>query len=108
AETVLFRFLRGSGTAGLAAIRPVTSDGLVRPLIDLERDEIRAYLTGRGIAWREDSSNATSDFARNRIRHHLLPMLTAEWNPALVGTLAHTAQWAQDEEAYWEAEVTRL
>src|SRR5438067_1967714 len=37
AETVLFRFLRGSGTAGLAAIRPVTSDGLVRPLLDLER-----------------------------------------------------------------------
>src|SRR4051794_32289150 len=44
AETVLFRFLRGSGTAGLAGIRPVTAEGLVRPLIELERPEIENYL----------------------------------------------------------------
>jgi tRNA(Ile)-lysidine synthase len=108
AETVLFRFLRGSGTAGLAAIRPVTVDGLVRPLIEVERAEIEAWLTGRGIAWREDSSNRNRDFARNRIRHALLPELIRDWNPALVENLAHTAQWAQEEEAYWEAEIDVL
>ena len=108
AETVLFRFLRGSGTAGLAAIRPVTSDGFVRPLIEVERAAIEAWLRERGIRWREDSSNQSREFARNRIRHQLLPDLIREWNPALVENLAHTAQWAQDEEAYWSEEIHRL
>ncbi len=108
AETVLFRFLRGSGTAGLSGVRPVTSEKLVRPLIELERMDIERYLRDKGIAWREDSSNASRDFARNRIRHELLPALIRDWNPALVENLAHTAQWAQNEEAYWDAEMDHL
>ena len=108
AETVLFRFLRGSGTAGLAGIRPVTGDGIVRPLIEIDRPEIERYLRDRGIAWREDSTNASTAFARNRIRHELLPQLTRDWNPAMAETLAHTAEWAQAEEAYWASELARL
>jgi tRNA(Ile)-lysidine synthase len=108
AETVLFRFLRGSGTAGLAGIRPVTRDGFVRPLIAIDRPAVEQFLRDRGIPWREDSTNASLDFARNRIRHELLPMLAREWNPAIAETLAHTADWALAEEAYWEAEVARL
>jgi tRNA(Ile)-lysidine synthase len=108
AETVLFRFLRGSGTAGLAGIRPVTSQGLVRPLIEIERSQVQQFLSQRGIPWREDSSNASLQFARNRIRHQLLPQLAAGWNPAIVQTLAHTADWALAEEAYWETEIDRL
>ena len=108
AETVLFRFLRGSGTAGLAGIRPVTAEGLVRPLIELDRNDIERYLRDRRIPWQEDSTNATGEFARNRIRHHLLPQLAAEWNPAIAETLAHTADLAQTEEAYWEQEMGRL
>ncbi|HVV44014.1 MAG TPA: tRNA lysidine(34) synthetase TilS, partial [Bryobacteraceae bacterium] len=57
AETVLFRFLRGSGAAGLSGIRPETESGLIRPLLGLRRTAIREWLTGRGIAWREDASN---------------------------------------------------
>jgi tRNA(Ile)-lysidine synthase len=108
AETVLFRFLRGSGTAGLSAIRPTTEEGLVRPLIEIERNDIEGFLRERKIPWREDSSNSTTDFARNRIRHHLLPQLAATWNPAIVETLAHTAEFAQGEEAFWEQEIARL
>jgi tRNA(Ile)-lysidine synthase len=108
AETVLFRVLRGSGLAGLAGIRPVTPDGLVRPLIGIDRAEVRQYLSGRGIAWREDSSNADCRFARNRIRHELLPGLARDWNPALPETLARMAAVARDEEEYWEAEIGRL
>jgi tRNA(Ile)-lysidine synthase len=108
AETVLFRFLRGSGSAGLAGIRPVTSEGVVRPLIELGREEIRAWLSGRGVAWREDATNQSADFARNRIRNTLLPQLAREWNPAIEQTLAHTAAWARDEEAYWESEISRI
>jgi len=108
AETVLFRFLRGSGTAGLSGILPVTAEGLVRPLIEVERAEVEGFLRERGIAWREDSTNATGEFARNRIRHRLLPQLAEEWNPAIVETLAHTAEFARGEEAYWEQEITHL
>jgi tRNA(Ile)-lysidine synthase len=108
AETVLFRFLRGSGATGLAAIHPVTDGGIVRPLIEIERAEILDFLRDRGIAWREDASNATLDFARNRIRHQLLPQLAREWNPAIVEALAHTADVSLAEEAYWKAEIERL
>ncbi|MCU1236900.1 MAG: tRNA(Ile)-lysidine synthetase [Candidatus Solibacter sp.] len=108
AETVLFRLLRGSGTAGLSGIRPVTAEGLVRPLIELERGEIERYLRERGISWREDSTNAAGEFARNRIRRELLPQLATEWNPGIVETLAQTAEIAQGEEEYWKDEVDRL
>jgi len=107
-ETVLFRFLRGSGTAGMAGIWPVTAEGIVRPLLDVERAEIEQYLRERGIAWREDSTNRSPAFARNRIRQALLPQLAREWNPRLTETLAHLAEWAQGEEGYWEAELERL
>ena len=108
AETVLFRFLRGSAGAGLAAIRPVTSDGIVRPLLDVSRAEIEQYLRERQIAWREDSSNTSRQFSRNRIRHELLPQLAAEWNPAIAETLHRTADWALAEEEYWDGEIDRL
>jgi tRNA(Ile)-lysidine synthase len=108
AETVLFRFLRGAGGAGLAAIRPVTSDGIVRPLLETGRDEVEQYLRERGIPWREDSSNASLQFARNRLRHQLLPQLACEWNPAIGETLSRAADWALAEEEYWEAEIERL
>lgn len=108
AETVLFRFLRGAGTAGLSGIRPVLAEGIVRPLIEVERAEVARFLGERGIAWREDATNAACMFARNRIRHQLLPQLAREWNPAIAETLAHTADWALAEEAYWEAEMDRL
>ena len=90
AETVLFRFLRGSGTAGLAGIRPVTHGKVVRPRLGVQvaPDQLQ--------------------FARNRIRHQLLPQLEREWNPAIRETLAQTAEWARAEEAYWEAEIDRL
>jgi tRNA(Ile)-lysidine synthase len=108
AETVLFRFLRGAGTAGLAGIRPVTDDGIVRPLLEIDRSEVEEFLRARGIAWRDDSTNASPEFARNRLRHYLLPQLAREWNPAITETLSRTADWALAEEAYWEAEIGRL
>jgi tRNA(Ile)-lysidine synthase len=108
AETVLFRFLRGSGTAGLAGIRPASRDGMIRPLIEVDRQDVRDWLRERNIPWREDSTNASPEFARNRIRHGLLPQLAREWNPAIVDTLARTADWADAEEAYWQEELLRV
>ncbi len=108
AETVLFRLLRGTGITGLAGILPVTREGLVRPLIEVDRGEIRSYLGGLGATWREDSSNHDLRFARNRIRHQLLPELERQWNPAISDALARLAVLARDEEQVWDREVARL
>ena len=108
AETVLFRLLRGAGSAGLAGIRPVTAEGLIRPLLSVERAEVEAFLREHGIGWREDATNASRAFARNRIRHDLLPSLEREWNPAIRETLANMADWARAEEEYWAGETARL
>ena len=107
AETVLFRMLRGSGMAGLAGIAPIAK-GIIRPLIDVTRAEVLEFLRSRSIAWREDSTNAEPTFARNRIRHHLMPQLAREWNPNIVDALARTADLAFEEERWWAAEIERI
>ncbi len=107
AETVLFRLLRGSHLAGLAGIHRETGTGILRPLLGVRRSDLEAYLTARGETWREDSSNANEQFARNRIRHRLLPQLEEEWNPELKAALARTAQLAFDEEQFWNSYIAQ-
>lgn len=108
AETVLFRLLRGAGIAGLAGILPMTREGLIRPLLEVSRAEVEQYLRSRGIEWREDATNRDLGLARNRIRHTLLPQLAREWNPHIREVLAHTADIAQEEESWREADIDRL
>ncbi len=108
AETVLFRLLRGSTTAGLAGIYPVLQGGIVRPLFEVERGEVLDYLRSLGQGWREDSSNRNLSLARNRLRLDLLPRLEKEWNPSIINILAQLADWARDEEAYWQAQIGLL
>jgi tRNA(Ile)-lysidine synthase len=108
AETVLFRILRGSGLTGLAGIHPVTDDGFVRPCIDITREELRAFLRERNIAFRQDSTNADDRFARNRIRRHLLPQLRDQWNPQIDLALAQLADLAFEEERYWTDSTPNL
>jgi len=101
AETVLYRILRGSGLTGLAGILPVTKEGLIRPLLEIDRCEIEAWLRERGLAWREDATNRDRTYARNRLRHDILPLLREGFNPQLDAALSHLAALAQDEETYW-------
>ncbi|MGA2599697.1 MAG: tRNA lysidine(34) synthetase TilS [Bryobacteraceae bacterium] len=100
AETVLYRFLRGSGLPGLSGVRPVTTEGIVRPLLECTRPEIQTFLEERKIEWREDATNRDLTYIRNRIRHELLPQLRREYNPNLDEILANMAELARDEEAY--------
>ena len=72
-ETALINFLRGTGLAGLKGIDP-SYHNTVRPLLSSSRVEIDAYARQRDIVWREDASNATDAYLRNRVRHHLLPV----------------------------------
>ena len=73
-ETALMHWLRGPGTAGWSGIQP-TNGSIIRPLIEVRRQEIEAYARQRSIPFREDESNGTDAYLRNRIRHHLVPLL---------------------------------
>ncbi len=73
-ETFFINLLRGTGVSGLTGIRP-QQGMVVRPLLEFSRADIEAYLQRRGLEWVDDSTNASDDFLRNRLRHHLLPLL---------------------------------
>lgn len=81
AETQLMRLGRGSGCAGLAAPRPVSHSGqppvFLRPLLAYDKDQVCNALRNCGIDWREDASNKSRDYYRNRIRNDVLPRLQA-------------------------------
>jgi tRNA(Ile)-lysidine synthase len=91
AETVLLRLLRGSGRSGLGAMRARTR-GLWRPLLSVSRADVLAHLEAAGLPWREDPSNRDLRFARNRVRHELLPYLESRFNPRVRATLARSAE----------------
>jgi len=106
AETVLLHFLRGAGLAGLAGMAPRAGD-IARPLLDLTRAETLAYCEARGWRPREDSSNADSRFARNRVRYELLPILE-RYNSNLRETLARNAALIGEDDGYLDALTAAL
>ena len=97
AETVLFRLVRGTGPVGLAGISPVLDGRIYRPLLEVGRGRIRAWLESQGIGWREDSSNLDLGYRRNWIRHELLPVLRRELNPEVDRALGNLAEIVWDE-----------
>lgn len=101
AEAVLMHLLRGSGIRGLAGIPPVRDHRVVRPLIQLGRDEIMTYLTSHQIPFVTDATNADQAYERNRIRHHLIPLLAKDYNTNIVETLHRTADLCREEEAWF-------
>jgi tRNA(Ile)-lysidine synthase len=102
AETVLHRLLRGTGLQGLRGIspqRPLEAGvGVVRPLLQARRADLLDCLARLGQPYRQDSSNASPEFLRNRIRLELLPHLEEHYNPQVAAVLARLA--AQVDEVY--------
>ena len=105
AETVLMRLLRGSGASGLAGIPPVRDDRIIRPLINLTRDEVLSYAVLKGLKYVTDSSNLETHFLRNRIRLEVLPQLK-EIQPRVIELLGQTAEIMKRDDAWMEAEAT--
>ncbi len=96
AETILMNLCRGTGTRGLAGIPPVRGR-LIRPLLRTDRSEIEKYLVQNGIAHREDSSNRTDTYTRNRFRHQVIPLLEEE-NPSVFQALSRTAELLREDD----------
>ncbi len=102
AETVLLRLVRGAGPGGLAGVRP-RAGRVVRPLLDVSRQELRDYLSARDLSFREDETNRDIRMTRNRVRHRLLPFLAEEFSPAIVDVLARDAAIARADAEWLDA-----
>ena len=106
AETFLLRLLRGAGPRGLSGMHPRT--GLVvRPLLETSRSDVRDFLRGRQIAFREDASNADLAIPRNRIRHELMPLLDERFAPGIVDVLDREAAIAREDAEFLDETARR-
>lgn len=92
-ETFLINSIRGTGLKGLTGI-PETNGRIIRPLLAFSRKEIQNFAETTGVCWREDSSNATSKYLRNKIRHKIIPILKLQ-NPSLLESFKKTHQYLQ-------------
>ena len=100
AETVLMRILKGTGMRGLSGIRQQLVFGklkLVRPMLQLTKKEILDWLAEEKISFREDASNRSVKFVRNRVRNKLLPLLEKEFNPRMKEALARIPEIINQE-----------
>ena len=98
AETVLMHLVRGSGSKGLCGIPP-RRGRIVRPMLDTTHGEAADYLAEQGIPHVEDATNAADAYARNRLRHHVVPALTAE-NPAFLEAVGRMTELLRQDEEY--------
>ncbi len=87
-ETFLINFTRGSGLDGLTGI-PQQNGSIIRPLLPFSRDEIETFAKESDIEWRDDSSNASDKYLRNKLRHDIIPLLK-ELNPGLLQSFENT------------------
>ena len=113
-ETILMHIIRGTGTRGLVGLKPysqwqldVRSITVVRPLLEVSRQQTADYCQENKLIPRLDTSNLSLSPLRNRIRQQLLPLLES-YNPGVAEALLRIAAIANDEVAFLDAEVTRL
>lgn len=95
-ETFLINLTRGTGLEGLTGI-PEISGKLVRPLLPFSRELLEAYATVEGIQWQEDSSNVSTKYLRNKLRHDIIPLLK-QVNPQLLKNFQNTISNLQDSQ----------
>ena len=106
AETVLMHLIRGSGLRGLGGVTPKT-DGLIRPMLDVTRAQVEQFLEENYIRHITDSSNATDEFLRNRLRHHVIPLLKRE-NLSIAVGLSAAAQRIREDAALLDSLAAQL
>lgn len=105
AETLLLQLLRGAGPRGLAGMAKISRYGtawLARPLLDYPREQLRAYALEHRLQWIDDPSNSDTRFARNYLRHAVMPHLQQRW-PAASTTLSRSAQHSAEAAELLEA-----
>jgi len=100
AETILMRLVRGAGPSSLAGMAESGPGPFVRPLLGIERTELRDYLGRRGLPFREDPTNRDLSFDRNRVRRLVLPVLTEALNPKAARRLVDSVGRLREDAVY--------
>ena len=108
AELILMYLMRGSGPLGISGMPPVRDGIIVRPFIERARSEILEFLHGKKIEYITDASNRDERYLRNRIRHHLIPVLKDVYNPNIIETLNRLSRIVRSEDEWMEAAVQPL
>ena len=103
AETVLMRLVRGAGATALTGIAAAGPGPWVRPLLGIERADLRRWLEKRGLPFREDPSNRSARYDRNRLRLRVLPLLSRELNPRASRHLVRAARALREDALYLDA-----
>lgn len=98
-ETMLMRFFRGTGIKGLGGIS-ASRDRIIRPLINISREEIEEYCHSKGLKYCTDSTNAVEEYTRNKIRLNIIPEIKKSFNENIAVTMARTAELMADEDSY--------
>ena len=101
-ETIIMNILRGSGTNGLKGIEPIRDGKFIRPLIEIERNEIEDYCLKNNLNPRIDKSNNENIYTRNKIRNIIIPYLKHEFNPNIIKTLNRLSDVSTEESEYME------
>src|SRR5690606_29368022 len=104
---VLLRLMRGAGLAGVSGIRP-QREHIIRPLLDVSRAEVEAFLSSAGESWREDESNVDRAIPRNRVRHDLMPVLRDVAGPSVTAAIARAASLAREDEDELERQAIEI
>ncbi|NRD21229.1 tRNA lysidine(34) synthetase TilS [Winogradskyella eckloniae] len=102
-ETFLINFTRGTGLNGLTGI-PIVNENVVRPLLPFSRIQIEAFAKVNQITWREDASNASRKYLRNKLRHEVVPILK-EINPQLLDSFQNTLSHLNDTQLIVEDQL---
>jgi tRNA(Ile)-lysidine synthase len=105
-ETTLLNLSRGTGIKGLRSILPL-QNGIARPLLFAEKAELKQFANDNLIAWREDISNASDHYTRNKIRHQIIPKLI-EINPNLLTGFQQTVLRLKATESAWEEKLKNI
>jgi len=106
-ETILMRVLEGAGIGGLKGIPRDTGDGIVRPILDVWKEDILSHLKKRKIPYRIDRSNSDTRFERNWVRHVLIPLLEKRYGKAVKKRIFTLGERFRELEDYLEAEAGR-
>lgn len=110
-ETCLFQFLRGSGAAGLAGMKPVSvQNGLriIRPMLGISRAAIDDYVTEKRIPFREDPTNAGQEHTRNRLRNQVLPVISQAFGDSFRSAVLRASQIFRQEDDWMESQTPEV
>lgn len=108
AETVLMRIIRGTGIDGLAGIPYMRNDGVIRPILDISREQVEEYCTENNLEFCTDATNLENDFTRNKVRNMLIPFIEREFNAKISDSLIRLSDSAEEDSKFLKSYTKRL